>query len=77
MRIRIQGLGDQKLLNFTILQICYLMPSMKDVQATGEAKGPQKGTSNTFIILWVIFALLDPDQLTKINANRIHSTTLQ
>jgi hypothetical protein len=53
------------------------MASMKDVQATGEAKGPQKGTSNTFITLWVIFALLDPDQPTKINANRIHSTTLQ
>jgi hypothetical protein len=40
---------------------------MKDVQAAGEAFSPQNRTSSTSkqkktsLLLWVIFALLDPD----------------
>jgi hypothetical protein len=44
-------------------------PSIKDVQATGEAFSSQKRISNTSkheisslsVFLWVISALLDPD----------------
>jgi hypothetical protein len=52
---------------------------VKDVQVTEEAFGFQKRTSNTskhdfffkFLLLWVIFALLDPDPLTRLNPDPI------
>jgi hypothetical protein len=51
---------------------------IKDVQATGEAFGRQKRTSNTlkdeiyylFIFFWVIFALPDLDSGTPLNPGR-------
>jgi hypothetical protein len=56
------------------LQFSCSLASIKDAQATGEAFSPKKRTSSTskhkksllfkdfFLYLWVISALLDPDQ---------------
>jgi hypothetical protein len=54
---------------FFLQKFSYLLASVKDVQATGEAFSPQTRTSSTskdeiincFIFFWAIFALLDPD----------------
>ncbi len=48
------------------LQFTYPYASIKYVQVTEEASSSQKRPSNTskheiFLLLWVIFALLDPD----------------
>ena len=48
------------------LQFTYPEASIKYVQVTEEASSSQKRPSNTskhefFLLLWVIFALLDPD----------------
>jgi hypothetical protein len=45
------------------LQIIFFMKNhYLPIQATLEAFRPQKRTSSTFfLVLWVIFALLDPD----------------
>jgi hypothetical protein len=51
------------------LQFTYPQASIKNVQVTKEAFSSQKRPSNTskhelynfFLLLWVIFALLDPD----------------
>jgi hypothetical protein len=60
------------------LQFTYPQASLKDAQTTGESFYPQKRTSSTskhensfqiFLFLWVIFALLDPDPATQINAD--------
>jgi hypothetical protein len=59
------------------LQFTYPWASIKDAQATGKAFRPPKRTSSTskhensvlFLFLWVIFALLDPDPGTQINAD--------
>jgi hypothetical protein len=75
--IRIQGFNDQKLKKNTAekknifffdqkLQFTYPEASIKCVQVTEEACSSQKRPSNTskhefFLLLWVIFALLDPD----------------
>jgi hypothetical protein len=75
--IRIQGFNDQKLKkklqlnkkkNFfdQKLQFTYPLASKKYVQVTEEACSSQKRPSNTskhefFLLLWVIFSLLDPD----------------
>jgi hypothetical protein len=75
--IRIQGFHDQKLkkitaekkLNYFLIKNCNLpipRPPIKYVQVTEEACSSQKRPSNTskhdfFLLLWVIFALLDPD----------------
>jgi hypothetical protein len=74
IRFRIQGFDDQQLrktfsLSFVDqkLQLTDLFAFIKDVQATGEAFSPQKGTlqkmkfMNCFLVFWVIFVLLDSD----------------
>ncbi len=55
----------------------YPQASINDAQATGEAFGTQKRTASTskhensllFSVLWVIFALLDPDPATQLNTD--------
>jgi hypothetical protein len=63
MRIRIQtqtqGFDDQNVQKK--IAITYLETPTKHVQSTGEAFCPQKRTSSTSKIFWVIFALLEPD----------------
>ncbi len=72
----------EKKLNFFLnqkLQFTYPKASIKNVQVTEEAFSSQKKPSNTskhelinfFLLLWVIFALLDPDPLTRINPDPI------
>jgi hypothetical protein len=73
--IRIQGFNDQKLKKKITaekififffdqkLQFTYRWASIKYVPVTEEAFSSQKRPSNTnfFLLLWVIFTLLDPD----------------
>jgi hypothetical protein len=75
--IRIQGFNDQKFKKITAekknliffdqkLQFTYPLASIKCVKVTEEACSSQKRPSNTSkhefcLLLWVIFALLDPD----------------
>ncbi len=55
----------------------FILGHHEDVQATGEASSTRQGTSSTLkheifqflLFLLVIFTLLDPFQLTKINAD--------
>jgi len=62
-----------------------LIPPTKDAQTTGEASALKKehpALQNMkilyfFLYFWVIFALLDPDPATQINADPCGSTTLQ
>ncbi len=63
--IPISAFDDKNMKNYR-WNFSYLIPSIKDVQVTGEAFIPQKRTSNTSkqkisFFSWAIFALLDPD----------------
>jgi len=72
IQFRIQGFYDQKWKKSFFdkkLQFTFPMAFIKDAQATGETFIPQKRTSSTskheisllFLLLWVNFALLDPE----------------
>jgi hypothetical protein len=78
-----QKITAEKKLNFFYqkLQFTYPQASIKYVQVTEEAFSSQKRPSNTtkhellqfFLLLWVIFALLDPDPdpLARLNTDSI------